>query len=116
MPTPVEQFIRDIHTQYNVKYALTGERLRSLRFKLAMAEIEGEVKQSDEDLAKDIILADYKKSGANLRTASASPTMANSIRNAGTCPRCGSGMQFARLATASEARYCPNCHVCIHNG
>ena len=113
MSTPVEQFIRDTHRQYNVKFALTGEQLRKIRFKLAMADIKDNVTQKDEKLARDIILADYKKSASNMRTANA--VSARSIRNAGSCPRCGHGMTFARLASSNEARYCPNCHVCVPN-
>ena len=111
MSKSVEDFIRATHKQFNVKYALTGERLRSLRFKLAMAEINETVRPADESLAQDIILADYKKSSSNLRTAST----ASMMRNAGTCPRCQHGMTFARLASSTEARYCPSCHVCVPN-
>lgn len=115
MSTPVEKFIRDTHTQFNVQYSLTSEQVRRFRYKLAAADIQGDVKKEDENLARDIILKDYDKSSKNLRTASAtnSGIMAHSIRNAGTCPRCQQGMTFTRLAEADEIKYCANCHVCV---
>lgn len=115
MATPVEKFIRETHSRYNVKYALTSEQVRRLRYKLAQAAITGSVEAEDETLARNIILADYGMGSGNLKTASATSTglMARSVRNAGTCPRCHQGMSFSKLAEAEEIRYCPNCHVCI---
>lgn len=115
MSTPVEQFIRETHAQYNVKYALTSEQVRRLRYKLAAADIQGNVDHRDETLARDIILRDDNKGSRSLRTGSAtgSGVMARSLRNAGTCPRCRQGMTFTRLAEADEVRYCASCHVCV---
>ena len=113
MGTPVEKFIRDAHKRFNVKYALTTDRLRSIRTKLKLADIQGEVEDNDTSLALDIILADYNMGSSNMRTASAHPKEAHpGIRNAGMCPRCSHSMQFAKLAESEEARYCSNCHVC----
>ena len=114
MSTPVEDFIRQTHKQYNVKYALTNEQVRRIRYKLAQAEIKGSVNPSDEQLAKDIILADYNKGSSTLRTAAATNGTHNafSLRNAGSCPRCGQGMTFAKLAESNEVRFCPACNVC----
>lgn len=114
MSTPVEDFIRQTHKQYNVKYALTGEQLRRLRYKLAAADIKEVVEDHDVTLARNVILADYNKGSATLRTAAATngSTTAYSIRNAGSCPRCGQGMTFAKLAESDEVRFCPNCNVC----
>lgn len=118
MTTSVEQFIRETLTQYNVKYALTSEQARRIRYKLAQADIESEVAVSDETLARNIILADYNKGSSNLRTASstASGVLAYSVRNAGTCPRCHQGMTFTKLAESDEVRYCASCHVCVPVG
>lgn len=115
MGTPVEKFIRDAHKRFNVKYALTNERLRAIRTKLKLAEISGEVETEDTSLALDIVLADYNMGSSSLRTASASGHAVAAhpgIRNAGMCPRCSSSMQFAKLADSEEVRYCSNCHVC----
>lgn len=118
MGTPVEKFIRDVHKQYKVKYALTNENVRRIRTKLRLAEIVGEVEESDVSLATDIVLADYNLASSNMKTASAtSPQVSKEahpgIRSAGMCPRCSHSMQFAKLAEAEDARYCPNCHVCV---
>lgn len=115
MGTPVEKFIREAHSTYNVKYALTNERLRKIRYQLKMADIKDMVEEKDTSLALDIVLADYGKSGSNLRTASASPKLGAipNLKSAGMCPRCSASMQFVRLATAREAKYCQSCHVCI---
>lgn len=115
MSTPVEDFIRQTHKQYNVKYALTSEQLRRIRYKLAQADIREKVASADESLARDIILADYGKGNSTLRTAASTNGTSNnafSIRSAGSCPRCGQGMTFAKLAESNEVRFCPNCNVC----
>ncbi len=117
MGTPVEKFIRDAHKRYQIKTALTNEELRRIRTKLKLADIQNEVEDADTPLALDIILADYGMSSSNIRTANSTSPMGRSanpaIRSAGGCPRCSHGMQFVRLAESDEARYCPNCHVCI---
>jgi hypothetical protein len=116
MGTPVEKFIREAHKRYQIKTALTNEQVRRIRTKLKLADIHNEVENSDAPIALDIILADYGMSSSNLRTASTSPmgkTANPAIRSAGGCPRCSHGMQFVRLAEMDEARYCPNCHVCV---
>jgi len=69
MGTPVEKFIRDAHKRFNVKYALTTDRLRAIRTKLKLADIQGEVQDSDTSLALDIVLADYGMGSATMRTA-----------------------------------------------
>lgn len=114
MGTPVEKFIRDAHKRFNVKYALTNDRLRAIRTKLKLADISNQVEDHDTSLALDIILADYNMGASTLRTASAGHSIAAhpGIRSAGMCPRCSHSMQFAKLAEAEEARYCSNCHVC----
>jgi len=116
MGTPVEKFIRDTHKRYNVKYALTNENMRRIRTKLRLADIHREVNEGDVSLATDIVLADYNMTSSNLKTANTSPLSKEAhpgIRSAGMCPRCSQSMQFAKLAEAEEARYCPNCHVCV---
>jgi len=113
MGTPVEKFIRDAHKRYNVKYALTNEAMRRIRTKLKLADIVSEVQDADVPVALDIILADYGMASTNLRTAGVTKTANPAIRAAGGCPRCSHGMQFVRLAESDEARYCPNCHVCV---
>ncbi len=115
MAGKIEKFIRDTHKQYNIKYALTGERIRKIRYKLAAADIVDSVHPNDEKLAQNIILADYNKASSTMRTASATghTTHGFSQKNAGMCPRCGQGMVFANLASQSEARYCHSCHVCV---
>jgi len=115
MGTPIEKFIKESHKLYNVKYALTSDRLRKLRYKLRMADIVNTVSKQDETLALDIILSDYKKGSSTLRTASAAPHLGGipNLRSAGMCPRCSSSMQFVKLANSTEAKYCRNCHVCM---
>lgn len=118
MGTPVEKFIRDAHVRYNVKFALTNDGIRRLRTKLRLADIVNEVQDHDVPMALDIILEDYGMGANSIRTAGATSPMISkeanpAIRSAGGCPRCSHGMQFVRLAESDEARYCPNCHVCV---
>lgn len=117
MGTPVSEFIKNVHSRYNVKYALTVDRLRRLRGKLKAADIAVEVTSEDENLATDIILEDYKMASSSIRTAFFSDTTSKeanpSMKHAGMCPRCSHSMQYAKLATAQDARYCSNCHVCV---
>lgn len=114
MGTPVEKFIRDAHVRYSIKGVITPEYIRSVSYKLGMADIKGEVSDSDTPLALDIILAAHGKAASTLRTAAAtSPVHATSLRSAGLCPRCSGSMTFAKLADTNEARYCEGCHVVI---
>lgn len=115
MSTSIEDFIRQTFKQFNVKYALTSEQVRKIRYNLAQADIKDSVQPRDVKLAQNIVLAGVKKSSNNLRTAAATNGVHNafSLRNAGSCPRCGQGMTFAKLAESNEVRFCPSCNVCI---
>jgi len=115
MGTPVEKFIREAHKLYNVKYSLTKDRLRKIRYNLKMADIRDTVEVEDTSLALDIVLADYGKSSSNMRTAASSPLVRGvpNLRSAGMCPRCSSSMQYVLLASSNEVKYCQSCRVCV---
>lgn len=113
MSTPVEQFIRETHKRFNVKYALTGETLRRIRTKLRLADIVHEVTAADEAVATDIVLKDYGMGSSNMKTANTSAMQPNGLRVGGGCPRCGHHMESVRLAGKEDARYCTNCRVCV---
>lgn len=110
----IVDFIKQVHKDYQVKYVLTNERVRDLKFRLAQADIVDSVSPDDEQLATNIILRDYGKAASTRRTASASaPSMGGQGSAAGVCPRCSSYMGYVMLASFKKSRYCPTCHVCV---
>lgn len=107
MEKTIDQFIAETVGLYKLAMP-SNQVIRSLKYKLAMADIVDRVKAEDTSLALDIVLGSLqKKPKGLLKTAS--------IKNAtiGTCPRCRGGLVSAKLVDDRAVGYCEPCRVAV---